>query len=315
MAYCSECGKPLKDGAKFCTSCGAEVEYEEESGSNREIKYQGEIHKCPNCGAVLKSFLAVCPDCGFEFRNSKVSNAIKEFSNQLKQIENEIDQQHNSNAPIQPKRIKLFYDKKIELIRNFSVPNTKEDVLEFLILASSNINYSVMGAKDWMDSGMQPEEYSAKLQLSEAWVAKFQQVYDKASISLGDDFSYKKIQSIYHNTINKLEESKKTKKRIKFDGLAGLGIMLVVLVILYIAVWIAVSSSEKKEKADNEAKENQLQATVKEIKDDIINGDYDSALIKTYTIHYDGTSDDSKEFWDEQRESLIHLIEEKKSGK
>ena len=62
--------------------------------------------------------------------------------------------------------------------------------------------------------------------------------------------------------------------------------------------------------------DKQLNATVAEIQVDISNGDYDAALIKANTLHYDSSLSKSKaEDWDEQREALIKLIEEKKEGK
>lgn len=36
-------------------------------------------------------------------------------------------------------------EQKIDLIRNFSIPNTKEDVLEFIVLAAANIDLKVYG--------------------------------------------------------------------------------------------------------------------------------------------------------------------------
>ena len=63
-------------------------------------------------------------------------------------------------------------------------------------------------------------------------------------------------------------------------------------------------------------KEHKLEHTVQEIRIDISNGDYDSALIKAQSLHMDDNwSSESRAHWDEQRESLIRLIEEKKEGK
>ena len=172
-----------------------------------------------------------------------------------------------------------------------------------------------MSARDWTETGMSQDEYSLKLQLSEAWLAKFQQVYDKACITLSDDPSFKKIQSIYATTTRKIEVAGKSKKRIKLDW----GVVAIIAIfVLLITAFVWSTSEDKKMDASNAVIEERLRDLVLEIKEDIANKDYDSALIKAYTIHwngyYSGHGEDTKEYWDEQRESLIKLIEEKKAG-
>lgn len=41
--------------------------------------FDGEIKKCPSCGAVLPSMAAKYPECGFELRNTEASNSVKDF--------------------------------------------------------------------------------------------------------------------------------------------------------------------------------------------------------------------------------------------
>lgn len=126
---------------------------------------EGEIYKCPHCGRVLDSFSANCPACGSEIRGVKSSNSISEFALRLEQAESE--------------------DQKVTIIRNFPIPNSKEDVFEFMILASTNIN------------GEQNQE------LFNAWLVKFEQCYQKAKLLFRGDGDFDKIQNIYDET-NKL---------------------------------------------------------------------------------------------------------------
>jgi predicted amidophosphoribosyltransferase len=49
MANCGKCGAPLREGAKFCSKCGAKVE---------------EALFCDRCGAKLKAGDAFCDQCG-----------------------------------------------------------------------------------------------------------------------------------------------------------------------------------------------------------------------------------------------------------
>lgn len=56
MKTCPNCGKELKDEAKFCGGCGYKFPVEA-SASNVEIK-------CPNCGNLLKPGAKFCGKCG-----------------------------------------------------------------------------------------------------------------------------------------------------------------------------------------------------------------------------------------------------------
>lgn len=88
MAFCTNCGQELAEGAKFCASCGKAVD--SNSTYQRKTVYDGVIHKCPNCGEVLSSFLANCPACGFEFNSKKVNSSLKEFIEEINECDRKI---------------------------------------------------------------------------------------------------------------------------------------------------------------------------------------------------------------------------------
>lgn len=184
MAFCINCGKELDNDAKFCANCGKAVN--DNSNAQRKTVYEGELHKCPNCGEVLNSFVANCPLCGCEIRGASNSEAIKDFANKL--------------------AFTTTIQGKISVIRNFPVPNTKEDIMEFMILASSNC------------------DKSQGIEVIEAWVAKMSQCMQKAKMFVvGDSLLY--IQKYYHDTIKRakrqcfvLKVNSFIKGRMKHDG-------------------------------------------------------------------------------------------------
>ena len=88
MAFCTNCGQDLAEGAKFCASCGKALD--SNSTYQRKTVYDGVIHKCPNCGEVLSSFLANCPACGFEFNSKKVNSSLKEFIEEINECDRKI---------------------------------------------------------------------------------------------------------------------------------------------------------------------------------------------------------------------------------
>ncbi|MCD7919849.1 MAG: zinc ribbon domain-containing protein [Clostridiales bacterium] len=170
MAFCSNCGNELAPGAKFCSECGMPVDATSQANNRRRTIYDGVIHKCPNCGETLSSFMVACPACGYELRDIKTTNSIKKFASKIEQADSE--------------------EQKANLIRNFPVPNTKEDTFEFMILASSNIT----------------GEYNEAV--FNAWLAKFEQCYKKASLSFGTDSDFSKIQILYEQTVKKVNKEK-----------------------------------------------------------------------------------------------------------
>ena len=80
--FCNQCGKGIAVGAKFCVHCGVPLNLKEHTKpeEQRKIVYDGAVHKCLNCGEVLKSFMVNCPACGHEIRGTNAVSAIRELS-------------------------------------------------------------------------------------------------------------------------------------------------------------------------------------------------------------------------------------------
>ena len=175
--YCEKCGEKLNEGAMFCHGCGAPITQSDENG--RKQSFAGEIVKCPSCGEILSAFEGICPSCGFELRNIKSSKAVSEFAYELKKS--------TSNS------------EKANIIRNFPVPHTREDILEFLILASSNIEEDIQN------------------DISEAWKSKMDQTYQKATVVINDEKELEHITELYKTAEEKLKK-KKSRETVKSVG-------------------------------------------------------------------------------------------------
>lgn len=167
MAFCINCGQELAEEAKFCANCGKAIATSQNGAKEqRKIVYDGELHKCPNCGEQLDSFVTACPACGYELRGTKVTSVVNELAQKLECTKS--------------------VEQKIELIRNFYIPNTKEDIYEFFILATSNMS---AGGYD-----------------VEAWYAKLEQAYQKAKLSFGNAPEFQYLSQLY----NKAKKYQKT---------------------------------------------------------------------------------------------------------
>lgn len=164
MSYCIKCGKELPDEAEFCSSCGAKQSSSNTENEKRKIVYDGEIIKCPKCGEDVRSFESKCSSCGWE----KTTISVKQFATKLENISSE--------------------EKRIKLIKDFYIPNTKGDINEFFIYAISNLS---AGGKE-----------------SEVWQIKLEQTYHKAKLTFGDSPEFEYIQKLYSKT---LKDNKKNK--------------------------------------------------------------------------------------------------------
>lgn len=202
MTFCTNCGQKLPDDAKFCSSCGKAVEVN--SGNRKKVIYDGDVHQCPQCGEILDSFVTHCPSCRFEIRGIQNSTAVRDFASKIEEIENARFTQAKGivNKLGKKDRNKELDQQKIAIIRGFLIPNTKEDMLEFLILASANINANAYNAF----GGISMEEKN----VIDAWVSKFEQAYDKARLSFSSSREFAKIKEIYDN---KMVEIKKCKMK------------------------------------------------------------------------------------------------------
>lgn len=297
MSYCIECGQELPDGAKFCSNCGKSIKAS--SSTQRRTVYDGELHKCPNCGEILKSFEIICSTCGYELRGNKVSNAVKEFALKLEAIEakREYEKPRGIFAATEAQqRLSKTDEQKISLIKSFSVPNSKEDMLEFMILATSSMNMRTYDSSNTNISKSEKE-------INAAWFSKVQQVYEKAKRIYSSDSTFAEIKALYDACNEKILKSKK-KGIIKWVLLIGW------IPLLWIVIIVSLSISEPKK----EAKEiERLENIVIEVQLALDNNEFKHALRIADSIDYQRYDVEMERKWDIQREYWVEKVLEKAS--
>lgn len=288
MAFCSNCGEQISDNAKFCSECGSK-NIGKSSSENRQQEYAGKSYKCPSCGESLKSFVMVCPSCGYELRGSKATETLKIFETRYSQL----------RKP----------QEKIDYIKTFAIPNTKEDVLEFMILASANID---------PDAFEVDKENSIDARVSNAWIAKMEQAYQKSQLLFEETSEFIKIQKLYlrqQKAVSIAKESGKKTKRSKnrsarfeknksWIGIAAASIFFVILMIgVPQLLFLSVENDYKQ-------LQNELDMLVVQVEQNIASKDFVTARIKANQIIDDSGHSSSPEKWDAIRISLIEEIEE-----
>ena len=206
VSYCCNCGTKLNEGAQFCHGCGSPVAKGDKISTNnstippvpqsnvqeRTQKYVGKILKCPHCGCAIEDRTIVCPDCGMHITGKVALASVQQFKEQLMQIESERKKNFlgvfiSAADPVDMK--------KLSLIRSFPIPNTVDDILEFVFLAIANIDVTAS----------KKTSMTITKTISDAWVAKLQQAYQKSSIAFPDDPVFLKIQKIYFEKMKELK--------------------------------------------------------------------------------------------------------------
>ncbi len=84
---------------------------------------RGNIVTCPNCGATIQAGALKCSECGYIFSNVKANTSFTKLFDKIQEIQT--DALENQNERI------------IATIKNFPIPNSQEDLNEFLSMASS----------------------------------------------------------------------------------------------------------------------------------------------------------------------------------
>lgn len=299
MAYCVNCGTEIVSNAKFCQKCGHPTGAQNDS-STRKQEFAGKIYKCPNCGEVLKAFEINCPACGHELRGTKASSAVKEFALKLEAIElrREYEKPRGLFAVMEAQqRVSKTDEQKISLIKSFVVPNSKEDMLEFMILATSSMNMRIYDSIDTNISNISKSEK----EINAAWFSKVQQVYEKAKRSYSKDSAFTEIKTLYDSCNEEIKKSK-IKRIIKLALFVGWIPLMWVIIIVFLGI--------------SEAKELQrLENIVVEVQRALDNEEYKYALRIADSIDYQRYDVEKERTWDIKREYWVDKVLEEASEK
>ena len=324
MPFCGKCGTRIDESDSFCPQCGT-PRFRKQSApdyraqkSAREV-FEGAVHKCPNCGAPVTGMQVQCEMCGYEFRTRHSGGSVKELSRKLEQIE-----QHRQDPTFLNQLAKLYglgsYSKasvaKANLITTFAIPHTKEDIMEFIVLAAGNIVPSVYSGS-WGESYVTTHDLKIE---TNAWYTKMEQAYNQAKLSFPNDPLFLEVEQIYKA---KKEEVNQAKKKKAIATTLGIVIPLLVLVGLFVFSVLSMRacmrdimngdysySIEDHEPANKE--DERLLEIAQQVEEKIDNEDYDEARELAEQLYYESTGpEDShlESYWDTVREMYLEEIE------
>ena len=167
------------------------------------IKAPEKRMKCPNCGAIISGFSLSCPECGFVFQqetSSENRTALETLSKSLQ----------NTKGP----------KEKAAIINSFVIPNTKESLIQLLIMAYSNY-----------DTGRNVEDEVVR----RAWLSKAVHAYQLLKAQASDDVDVAKQLEKYKILDDKRAVSKLSGQTQKhFIWLSFAFVFVIIAIVVYL---------------------------------------------------------------------------------
>jgi hypothetical protein len=112
------------------------------------LQRRGSVHKCPSCGAALGAFVSVCGSCGHELLEVDANRSITALAERFEEIERELDAMGYKGK----RREDAITEKKGRVIRDFPVPNSRDDLQQLIYYIQPKIVPSVKpdpNVEDW----------------------------------------------------------------------------------------------------------------------------------------------------------------------
>ena len=160
---------------------------------------------------MINPFQTQCA-CGYVFRGTSTSTAVSDLAQELQ----DIDMKKGWKNKFINK-----YSAQIAVITNFTIPNLKEDLIEFALLVRANVS------KIYAD-GLMDEENC----LYKAWKTKFEECYAKAKMMLSSN------DLVLFDTIEKEMEKYEEKERIKNSRVRRFSILGISLSAIFMLVFL-----------------------------------------------------------------------------
>ncbi len=178
----------------------------------------GDVKKCPACGAIVQSFQGTCPECGYAFENIEANKSYQKLAEAIDKIMAE------SSPLSQIFKLKLR-TRVIETIKNFPIPNTKADLMEFIISLQSK---------------------SKDIEYGYAYRTKLQECVDKVNVLFPHDKDLEPLVKQYNKT-GFIKIWNKLGPRGLLFILSGLMFLIITIISL-----LSAHSMSKKEKQEDQ---------------------------------------------------------------
>lgn len=182
----------------------------------------GDVKKCPRCGEPVEPMAVKCSACGYEFRNVDALKSSQRLADKLEAIEEAYrGKKVEKNMGFGIKQDMTIFEvsrEQVTAIKNFPVPTTKEDLLDFAISMQSRWNSSTSG--------------DDQVGLKSAYKAKYDECVNKAQILFPNDPMFQGIFEQHQADKKKIWANMSTQKK------ALLGLILLVILTFFLPLII-----------------------------------------------------------------------------
>lgn len=169
IARANKCGEDPNEVLVYTEGLIAKMKAKGKTGPAQSVNQKyGVILKCPACGEPINKSMGKCPACGHLFTGVESNASIAKLSEQLS---------------------KTMPWSKISVIKHFPIPNTKEELLDFIIALKEKAN-----SDDFFH---------------ETYRIKCEECIEKAKLSFSNDKDFIKVFSDYE-----AQKAKKKKKNL-----------------------------------------------------------------------------------------------------
>lgn len=107
----------------------------------RQQEFAGIVLKCPNYSAVIGQTTTVCPECGHHIIGQAALSSVQAFGDKLMMFETR--RKGSGLSQMMGMSAELVDMQKLALIQSFLIPNTIDDIQEFMLLAIANIDVAL----------------------------------------------------------------------------------------------------------------------------------------------------------------------------
>ena len=153
----------------------------------------GDVKKCPRCGEPVEPMAVKCSACGYEFRNVEVLKSSQRLAEKLEAIDEAYrGKKIEKNMGFGIKQDMTVFEvsrEQVTAIKNFPVPTTKEDLLDFAISMQSK----------WKSSTMADDQVGLK----SAYKTKYDECVSKAQLLFPNDPMFQGVFEQYQVDKNK----------------------------------------------------------------------------------------------------------------
>ena len=91
------------------------------------------LRKCPNCGESIPVMAISCPKCGYELSDQKAVSSVQILADKIEKISKQFTNEDVNKDDV--------YDQIINTISLAPVPNSKQDIIEFLALSCTKAKH------------------------------------------------------------------------------------------------------------------------------------------------------------------------------